>query len=61
MNRIQNIEVIRAFMCGLAILGTARFLELIGTFTDGDEKKRKRLGVEMLIAFGLLLLIRNLY
>lgn len=50
-------ELTNAFMCGLAILGTARFLELIGTTVTPDPEKRKRLSLELSVALVLLTII----
>ena len=51
-------DVKRAVVCGLAILGSARVLELVGTTV---EDKRKRLTLELVTAFSLLFLFRSLY
>lgn len=61
MSKINNIEIVRALMCGLAFFSITRLVELFGTTVIEDKEKQKRLITELSIAVVFLIIIRTLY
>ena len=58
MKRIENIEIVRAIMCGLSFFIITRLVELLA---NSDKEKQKKLVTELAIAFTFLVVIRTLY